>query len=57
MNWIVILATFFGWSTVINAGICLLTVVSVVTLRGFVQRINARIFRIGEEDGMRMAVR
>lgn len=41
---------FFGWCTVINIGIYLITVTALAALRGFAYRTNARIFRISEED-------
>ena len=43
------LAEFFGWCTVINIGIYLLTIVSLTLFRGMALRINARIFSISEE--------
>jgi len=49
------LAEFFGWCTVINFGIYLLTVVSLMLFRGMVLRINARIFAISEEDVARLS--
>jgi len=42
--------TFFGWLTVINIGIYLITVIAVGLMRGFAYRTNARIFRISEEE-------
>ena len=42
--------TFFGWLTVINIGIYLITVIAVTFMRGFAYRTNARIFRISEEE-------
>jgi len=42
--------TFFGWLTVINIGIYLITVIAVTLLRGFAYRTNAKIFRISEEE-------
>lgn len=55
MNSIDTLAEFFGWCTVINFGIYLLTVVSLMLFRGMVLRINARIFAISEEDVARLS--
>ena len=49
MNSIDTLAEFFGWCTVINIGIYLLTVVGLMLFRGMALRINARIFSISEE--------
>jgi hypothetical protein len=42
--------TFFGWLTVVNMGIYLITVIAVAVMRGFAYRTNARIFRISEEE-------
>jgi len=42
--------TFFGWLTVINIGIYLITVIAVILMRGFAYRTNARIFGISEEE-------
>ncbi len=55
MNSIDTLAEFFGWCTVINFGIYLLTVVSLMLFRGMVLRINARIFAISEEEVARLS--
>jgi len=54
MNSIDTLATFFGWCTVINFGIYLLTVVGLTLFRGMALRINARIFAITEEEFSRV---
>ena len=43
-------ATFFGWCTVINIGIYLISVIALAAMRSWAYRINARIFRITEED-------
>jgi len=55
MNSIDTLAEFFGWCTVINFSIYLLTVVSLMLFRGMVLRLNARIFAISEEDVARLS--
>ena len=55
MNSIDTLAEFFGWCTVINIGIYLLTVVALAAFRSLVLRINARIFSISEEDVARVS--
>lgn len=44
------LATFFGWCTVVNIGIYLLTVVALAIFRNLAYRINARIFGISEPE-------
>jgi len=46
--------SFFGWCTVINIGIYLITVIALAAMRSFAYRINARIFRISEEDVARI---
>ena len=55
MNPIDTLATFFGWCTVINLGIYLISVVGVTFFRGMVLWINTRIFTISEEDVARVS--
>lgn len=42
--------TFFGWMTVINIGIYLITVTMLYLLRGFAYRTTAGIFQIREEE-------
>lgn len=49
------LAEFFGWCTFINLGIYLLTVFALGMFRGWVLRLNARLFSITEEDVARMS--
>jgi hypothetical protein len=44
------LAAFFGWCTVINIGIYLLTVAALAAFRKPALRINAKIFAITEEQ-------
>jgi hypothetical protein len=44
------LTAFFGWLTIVNIGIYLLTVVALATMRGFAYRTNAKIFGISEEE-------
>lgn len=51
------LTSFFGWLTIVNIGIYLLTAIALVSMRGLVYRINARIFRISEADVAREAFR
>ncbi len=55
MNSIGTLAEFFGWCTVINFGIYLLTVVGVTLLRGMALRINTWMFAISAEDFSRVS--
>jgi len=55
MNSIDTLATFFGWCTVINIGIYLLTVIALTMFRSLVYRINGKIFALREEDVARIS--
>jgi hypothetical protein len=55
MNSIDTWAEFFGWCTVINLGIYLLTVVGLTLFRSMVLRMNARMFSISEEDVARVS--
>lgn len=50
-----VLTEFFGWCTVINIAIYLLTVISLALFRGLVQRINAKMFALSEEDVARVS--
>ncbi len=55
MNSINTATAFFGWCTVINIGIYLLTIIGVTVFRGLLVRVNIRIFSISEEDIMKMS--
>ena len=55
MNSIEAWAEFFGWCTVINMGLYLLTVAVLASMRDLAARINARIFKLSEEDVLRGA--
>jgi hypothetical protein len=46
------LTAFFGWLTVVNMGIYVLTAIGVFAFRGFMVRMNARLFGLGEEQIM-----
>ncbi|MCA9316187.1 MAG: hypothetical protein R3F05_12750 [Planctomycetota bacterium] len=48
---------FFGWCTVLNLGMYLISVVAVLTMRGFILRRNARWFGIPEEEVLRTTFR
>lgn len=48
--------SFFGWCTVVNIGIYLITVLALAAMRSRAYRINARIFRISEEDVARITL-
>ena len=42
--------SFFGWMTIVNIGIYLITVIALMLMRGFAYRMNARLFKISEAD-------
>ena len=42
--------TFFGWLTVVNMGIYIISVTALWLMRDFAYRMNARIFGISEEE-------
>ena len=42
--------TFFGWLTIVNLGIYLITVSALYLMRGFAYRTNAKVFRISEDE-------
>ena len=44
------LTQFFGWCTVLNIGIYMLTVFGLTVMRGFVYQVNAKLFGISEQD-------
>ena len=46
--------SFFGWCTVVNIGIYLITVVTLATMRGWAYRTNAAIFGISEDEVARI---
>ena len=50
MNSMQFWTTFFGWMTVVNLGIYLISVIALASMRGFAYRINAKIFGISEDD-------
>ena len=50
MNSLQTWTTFFGWLTVVNIGIYLLTLVALMGMRGWVHKMNAKMFGIGEEE-------
>ncbi len=54
MNTMEMITNFFGWCTVLNMGMYLLTIVALITMRGFVVRTNAKIFGIKEDEVARM---
>jgi hypothetical protein len=50
MNSLPALTTFFGWMTIVNMGIYLITVIAVASMREFAFRMNSKIFQISEEE-------
>jgi hypothetical protein len=50
VNSIATWTSFFGWMTIVNMGIYLVTVIALMLMRGFAYRTKARIFRISEAD-------
>ena len=46
---------FFGWLTIANIGIYVLTAVGIASLRGFMVSMNTRIFGIAADDVRRMS--
>ena len=50
MNSIETWTSFFGWMTIVNIGIYLITVIALLTMRDFAFRMNAKIFKISEAD-------
>lgn len=55
MNTIDVWTAFFGWCTVVNIGIYMLTVIALTFMRGLVYRTNARIFGLSEDDVARIS--
>ena len=41
---------FFGWLTIVNIGIYLITVIALFSMRGFAYSINAKMFGISEDE-------
>lgn len=50
MNLIITATTFFGWLTIVNIGIYLITLLALWLMRDFVYRMNARTFGISEDE-------
>ena len=44
------LTSFFGWLTLVNIAVYMLTVLGIVTMRGFMLSMNTRLFGISEEE-------
>lgn len=43
------MSAFFGWCTVINAGVLLVWTLTFVLARGFVYRLHSSLFKLSEE--------
>ena len=50
MNDLATWTTFFGWMTIVNIGIYLISLGAVTAMRGFAYRTNAKLFRISEDE-------
>lgn len=50
------LTEFFGWCTILNIGIYMLTALALVTMQGWVYRFNAKLFGVSEHDFAPIAV-
>jgi hypothetical protein len=50
MDSIEMLTKFFGWCTVVNMGILILASISLVSVRGSISKIHARMFGLSEAD-------
>ena len=50
MNDLAAWTAFFGWMTIVNIGIYLISVTVLSLTRGFVHRTNAKVFGISEDD-------
>lgn len=57
MNSIQTWTTFFGWVTVVNIGIYLITVLALLAMRGFAYRMTAKMFGISEDEVVKATFR
>ena len=48
MNTLETLTTFFGWMTIVNIGIYLISAIAVTVVPGLAYRFNARVFGVEE---------
>ena len=48
---------FFGWMTIVNMGIYVISVTALYAMRDFAYRMNARIFGISEADVAKVTLR
>jgi len=56
MTTIQMLTEFFGWCTVLNIGIYMLTALALTSMRDLVYRFNAKLFTVSEQDFAPIAV-
>ena len=56
MNSIDSWAAFFGWLTIVNIGIYLITTLALWLMRDFAYRMNAKVFGIDERDVGRISM-
>ena len=49
MNTLQTWTTFFGWLTVVNLGLYLITVIALFAMRSFAYKMNARMFGVSED--------
>ena len=47
---------FFGWLTIVNIGIYVITTLALWSMRGFAYRMNAKVFGIDEADVARITM-
>ncbi len=50
MNTIETWTTFFGWMTIINIGVYVITLLALFAMRSWAYKINASLFGIGEDE-------
>ena len=53
MNTIEVMREFFGWCSVINIGLLMLSSILIIAIRGPVSRIHAKMFNLDESDTRR----
>ncbi len=57
MTSIGMLATFFGWLTIVNIGIYILVAIGTTVFRGMTVRMNTKLFGLSEADVLRENLR
>lgn len=50
MHYLDAATSFFGWLTIVNLGIYIISVLALWLMRDFVYRMNAKTFGIGEDE-------